>query len=83
MQSGESMVDIATSVGVKPYTLRYWMEGNGTTGAKKPKASRFRPVRVVETQPGVTNGVTVFGPGGTRIDGLSLNQAAELLRRMS
>ncbi len=83
LRGGERLVDIASSIGIKPLTLRHWTYGNETTSAKKPSASRFRAVRVVEAQPGGASGVTLFGPGGTRIDGLSLNQAAELLRRMS
>jgi hypothetical protein len=81
MQGGERLAAIAVSIGIKYDTLRYWIEG---TGAKRvSKSPQFRRVRVIEAQPGATAGVTLFGPGGTRIDGLSLVQAAELLRRMS
>ena len=81
LQSGERLGVIASSVGIKYDTLHYWIEGPGVKGGNKP--AHFRRVRVVKAKLGAETGVTLFGPGGTRIDGLSLAQAAELLRRMS
>ena len=81
MQTGERVAGIAESLGMQSDTLRHWLKGLDAKG--RSKSSRFRRVRVVEAQPGANTGVTLLGPGGTRIDGLSLGQAAELLRRMS
>ena len=81
VQSGERLPAIAASMGIKYDTLRYWIEGPSPKRADK--SSAFRPVRVTEGQPSAAAGVTLFGPGGTRIEGLSLEQAAALLRRMS
>lgn len=81
LQRGEKVAGIAASLGIKYDTLRYWVDKMGAKRADKP--TRFRRVRVVTAPPEAVTGVTLFGPGGTRIDGLSLNQAAELLRRMS
>ena len=81
MQAGERVADIAENLGIKSDTLRYWLHGLSAKRLHKP--AHFRRVRVVKAEPGAETGLTLFGPGGTRIDGLSLGQAAELLRRMS
>lgn len=81
ISAGERVADIAESLEIKCDTLRYWLERLGTKRGRK--TSPFRPVRVVDTEPSAAASVTLFGPGGTRIEGLSLNQAAELLRRVS
>lgn len=79
--TGETLKGIAASLGIKRHTLRYWLYG--LVGKGRGKASRFRAIGVVEKPMTAQAGVTVMGPGGTRIDGLTLGQAAELLRRMS
>jgi hypothetical protein len=81
LSAGERVLGIAESLGMQGDTLRYWLAGLGAERAGK--TSQFRRVRVVKAEPGAEAGLTLFGPGGTRIDGLSLAQAAELLRRMS
>lgn len=72
--SGERYKSIAKTLGLKPDTLMRWCRrGRG------PK--RFARVVVVKraTQPELT----VHGPAGTRIEQLSIAQAAELLRALS
>lgn len=81
LSGGERVASIAESLAVKGDTLHYWLEKVGIE--QRHKQTRFRRVRMVETVANEKQGVTVFGPGGTRVDGLSLEQAAELLRRMS
>ena len=81
LSAGERVAGIAESLSIKGDTLHYWLEKAGIK--QRRKQTRFRRVRVVETVANEKAGVTVFGPGGTRVDGLSLEQAAELLRRMS
>jgi hypothetical protein len=80
-QTGETLKAIALSLGIKRHTLRYWLYGLVDKGSGK--ASRFRAIGVIEKPSNSDTGVTVLGPGGTRIDGLTLGQAAELLRRLS
>ena len=81
LSAGERVAGIAESLSIKGDTLHYWLDRAGIK--QRRKQTRFRRVRVVEAVVNEKAGVTVFGPGGTRIDGLSLGQAAELLRRMS
>lgn len=81
LSGGERVADIAESLAIKADTLRHWLDKAGVK--QRRSRSRFRHVRVVEAVANEKAGLTVFGPGGTRIDGLSLTQAAELLRRMS
>ena len=81
LSAGERVMGIAESLGIMSDTLRYWLHGPGAK--RERETTGFRRVRVVKAEPGAASDLTLFGPGGTRIDGLSLSQAAELLRRLT
>ena len=71
--SGKRYKSIASALGVKAETLMRWCRRSG--GPKK-----FARVVVKRAAPPQ---VTVHGPAGTRIEQLSIAQAAELLRALS
>ena len=71
--SGERYKTIAATLGLKPDTLMRWCRAG-----REPK--KFTRVVVKRTAP---PRLTVHGPTGTRIEGLSLDQVAELLRALS
>ena len=71
--SGERYKAIASTLGLKPDTLMRWCRRGG-----EPK--KFARVAVKRALP---PRLTVHGPAGTRIEGLSLDQVAELVRALS
>ena len=70
--AGRSYKSIAAGLGMKPETLMRWCRASS--------GPKFAPVVV---KPATQEGLTRHGPAGTRIDQLSLQQAAELLRALS
>lgn len=75
---GRSRADVADALGLSLATLTRW------ASPAVPAAPTFRPV-VVATEPAravATGGVAVVLPGGVRVEGLSVEQAAELCRRL-
>ena len=71
--SGERYKAIAATLGLKPDTLMRWCRAG-----REPK--KFARVVVKRTAP---PRLTVHDPAGTRIEELSIAQAAELLRALS
>jgi len=71
--SGQRYKAIAATLGLKPDTLMRWCRAG-----REPK--KFARVVVKRT---AAPRLTVHGPAGTRIEQLSIAQAAELLRALS
>jgi hypothetical protein len=76
-QIGASWVDIAQELGLGLDTVRRWCV------SKKPVATgrSLLPVRVVES-PAAPSGLVVVSPNGFRVEGLTLTEAASLLRAL-
>ena len=75
---GETVASAARTLGITDVTLAAWMKALGS--------SRMRRVEVVAAQPpsaGVETTVTVTAPSGHTVTGLSVAEAAELLRALS
>jgi transposase-like protein len=77
--SGAKISAVALELGLDPTTLRAWVENN--TAAESPNAI-FERVQVLQAQPN-KNVFVVHGAAGIRIEGLSIEQAAQLLRSAS
>lgn len=60
-------------------TLRRWREGGDTDDGQT--AEGFRPVEVVDDDRG-GEAIAVVSPDGWRIEGVSVGQAVEVLRRL-
>ncbi len=77
--AGRSRAEIADALGLAPVTLARW----GRPG--RAPVSGFRPV-VVAPEPArpapAGGGIAVVLPGGVRVEGLTVEQAAELCRRL-
>jgi hypothetical protein len=76
--AGRPRADVAEALGLAPVTLARWGRPTHVT------ARGFRPV-VVAPEPAraaPVGGVAVVLPSGVRIEGLSVEQAAELCRRL-
>lgn len=70
---GASLRQLADELGVAAPTLVRWAE---------PRPA-FRPVLVEPTPQAAPGHLVMHGPGGLRVEGLTLEQAAELLRRLA
>jgi hypothetical protein len=75
-RAGVPMKSVSDEVGVSVATLSYWRAKTAV-----PSGQKIRPVKLVEQQPTRTH--TAFGPCGTRIEDLSLDEIAELFRKLS
>ena len=71
-KDGRSWAEIAKELGVAFETVRRWCIATGAVG-------RMRVVHVV-AEPSAKRVVTVIAPSGYRIEGLSIDEAAALLR---
>jgi len=71
--SGERYKGIAATLGLKPDTLMRWCR----RGREEKKFARVVVKRTAASR------LTVHGPAGTRVEELSMAQAAELLRALS
>ena len=72
---GATWTSIGGQFGVTPKTARRWL----VRMSAEPKG-RIVPVSVSRARP---PGVTVVSPSGFRVEGLSVESAAELLRHLS
>jgi transposase len=71
---GASYAAIAVALGVTQQTLKRWRSSDA--------GSSLALIRVVDPAP-VARAVTVHGPRGVRIEGLTLDEIAALLVRLS
>jgi hypothetical protein len=74
--AGRPRADVAEALGLAPITLARWGR------PRRAAAPGFRPVVVAEPARAAPAGVAVVLPGGVRVEGLTLEQAAELCRRL-
>jgi hypothetical protein len=70
---GASLGLLANELGLAVPTLVRW---------SGPRPA-FRPVVVAPASPAAPGHLVVHGPGGLRVEGLTLEEAAELLRRLA
>ena len=74
LRDGASYAAIAEMLGVSEQTVVRWRTSSTDT--------EFAPVRVVDAS-AQTRKLVVHGPGGLRVEGLSLDEVAALLGRLS
>lgn len=74
---GATLAMAAKELGIHAKSLGQWSKGRGT-------ARRFRPVELVEEQavPRRGSSMVLYGPGGVRVEGLTVEALSELLRRL-
>ena len=71
-QAGLSVKQVAAEIEINPHTLAFWRDRGGR---------KVRRVEVVESKP-VSARYCVHGAQGTRVEDLSLDEVAELLRKL-
>jgi len=90
LEAGGTVVEAAAKLGVSAPTLYEWRKGRtaGRSRVKRTEKSQVLvPVRVAEraaqgTVPGPQQ-VVLVSPGGWRVEGLSVESAAQLLGRLA
>lgn len=91
MEKGETLKSVVERLGVSEPTLQAWRRGQ-TPGSKKaqrsePKAAPLMPVVVrppkAHAASPVATTFAVVSPQGWRVEGLGLEEAAQLLRRLA
>jgi transposase-like protein len=75
-RKGIRLVPIASELGISATTLRKWQQ------QKRATSSSYCPVQIVEPSSS-QRGLVVHALGGLRIEGLSIPELAELVRRLS
>ncbi|NRA34817.1 MAG: transposase [Polyangiaceae bacterium] len=79
LASGLSWRAVADEIGLNLHTLRFWRERATGKDSKQPK--KLKAV-VVQSTPAAEPKLSLHGPRGTRVDGLSVESAAALLRAL-
>ena len=74
LQRGHNVEEIAAELGMKWRTLQRWRSEH--------KQGQFRRVQVVPNAP-ASKTLTLYGPLGVRLEGLALDEVAELIRRLA
>jgi hypothetical protein len=77
--AGASWEQIKRELGQRFDTVRRWCV---TEASSSPRSRALVPVRVVDDAP-VARTVAVVSPAGFRVDGLTLSEAAALLRELT
>jgi hypothetical protein len=75
-RKGIGFVPLASELGISPSTLRKWQQQS------RARSSAFCPVEIVEPSSS-SRGLVVHAPCGLRIEGLSVPELCELVRRLS
>jgi transposase len=78
LAAGERAGEIAQSLGLSDQTMSQWC-AHLRRRAEKP---RLRAVKVASEVAAVGRGLTLQGPGGLRVEGLSVEELAALWRKL-
>ena len=79
-QSGESLRKLAKQLGLSNHTVQFW---RSHWGERKKRGAELRRVEVISEVPLPANHLTVHGPAGMRVDGLTTDEVADLWRKLS
>ena len=77
--AGTSTQQLSEELGINHHTVLFW---RSRWGARSGSKTQLRRIEVVAERP-LAAKVTVHGPAGTRIENISLDEAAELWRKLS
>ena len=71
----------ASQLGIPPHTIYCWRDlSRGRR--RRHRRLELQPIEIIDAQP-ETAGVTVLGPAGLRVEGLSVEQLAQLWRLLA
>ena len=79
-RSGVSLKHVGQELGLSDHTVQYWRARWSERGEERAK---LRRVEVAFEKASAERTLTVHGPAGTRVDGLSLDEVAALWRKLS
>lgn len=84
LQAGRSRRAVADELGLKDATLAWWLQRRDKgVKSKKSRGERavFRPVQVVSAEQ--HRSLVVYGPRGLRIEGVSIDEVAALVAKLT
>lgn len=79
-RSGVSLKHLGEQLGLNDHTVQFW---RSHWGERDESEAKLRRVQVVSEKVETGSEVTMHGPAGTRIDGLTLDAVATLWRKLS
>jgi transposase-like protein len=80
-REGVGLASTAALLGLSATTLRKWRQSDRASPAPRAKA-KFREVEIVAA-PAPASALIVHGPAGLRIEGATIADIAELVRRLA
>jgi transposase len=83
---GGTLEEVGRELGLSAWTLSRWSRERGPKkqgAAASGESAVFQPVTVKPEKAVAEGRHTVHGPGGVRVEGLTLQQVAALLRELS
>lgn len=78
-RAGASLKVLAAELGINEYTVQYWRTH---WGERHERGVQLRRVEVIAERPLPSRAVTVHGPARTRVEGLQLDELAELWSKL-
>lgn len=81
-QAGATLATIGAEVGLGFETVRRWLRADLASAGKLARRSALVPVRVID-EPRAVRTVSVVSPSGFRVDGVTLAEAAAMLRALA
>ncbi len=82
-QEGGTQEEAGRELGLSAWTLSRWSRQRKPTQQSEASGGDFHPVAVKREAQASAGALVVHGPGGMRVEGLTLKQVAGLLRELT
>ena len=82
-EEGGTQEEAARELGLSAWTMSRWSRQRKPTQQSAASGADFHPVAVTRETQASAGPLVVHGPGGVRVEGLTLNQVAALLRELT
>lgn len=81
-EEGGTQEEAARELGLSAWTMSRWSRQRKPAQQRAASGAEFHPVAVKHEVQGSQGALVVHGPGGMRVEGLTLKQVALLLREL-
>jgi len=82
-EEGGTQEEAARELGLSAWTMSRWSRQRKPTQQSEGSGADFHPVAVKREAQAGASALVVHGPGGMRVEGLTLKQVAALLRELT
>lgn len=82
-EEGGTQEEAARELGLSAWTMSRWSRQRKPTQHREGSGADFHPVAVKREVQASAGALVVHGPGGMRVEGLTLKQVAALLRELT